>query len=496
MAETTNTDSQKYDRQLRLWGEIAQARLEKHTFFVLELLKAIVLPGIGNITIADQTEVSQKDIETNFFIDVEDNGKKRGECCLRNLLELNDRVNGEFLDKSPNELLNNKDIQKYDIVCRSGNYKTNQSSSFEVITNGFYGLIKVYVDSHVIFDNGNKEIPMDLRIPEPFPKLQELATKFDLPKLSKDDHSHVPFPLILVWALKEWRNRNNSTGVPTTRQQKEEIKSIIKNEAHNFFAEENFGEAHQYAFYCWQQTPGSVKALITDKRATDSLENMTVEQVEFWGFIGAVKSFYDKNGRLPVDSTIKDMISSNTFFIELQEAFAHQLEDDAKELLEFVQKRTGSNVVSFTLEMMKRHCKALRKMQVIDGFNGSYETSWKESEYLFEETNSNLMVIALLFATLEFQEKYQRMPVGQNDKESLTQLTKSFLEKKGVSVEINQTLLDEVLRCGGVQIHTVNSVIGSFVGQELIKFSTHQFGALDNTFLFNTVDYTSLQGKF
>ena len=35
---------------------------------------------------------------------------------------------------------------------------------------------------------------------------------------------------------------------------------------------------------------------------------MTKEQMEFWTFMGAVKQFNEKHSRLPVDSSLKDMI--------------------------------------------------------------------------------------------------------------------------------------------------------------------------------------------
>ncbi|EDR24292.1 NEDD8-activating enzyme E1 regulatory subunit, putative [Entamoeba dispar SAW760] len=513
---TQVTDTQKYDRQLRLWGEIAQARLEKSKVLSIgsdcvasEFMKSIVLPGIGFIGIADKQIVSENDLETNFFIDCENLGQKRGECILNNLLELNDRVKGEYYFKSLKEILKEKSfIQSFDIIVCSNQLHEDvislsiltKNPIIEVYTNGFIGVVKVYVGSHVIFDDGNSNIPMDLRVPYPFPKLQEFYNSIDIPNLNKDNHMHIPFPLILIWALNQWRKEKNQTGIPKSKQDKDMIKEIIRKQAFNFYAEENFQEALQFVFYCWQDIPGNVKQLLNDPRSISSLTGLKKEEIEFWGFIGGVKIFNEKNKRLPVDSGIKDMIASNEYFVQLQHVFVSQLEEDAKEVLEYIKERVNrDNVekeVEFTLEMVKRHCKALRKMHVIDGVDGKYNSNWIGQDYLLNTPQSSLMYLAIIYASFEFEKIYQRLPCDKQDVDELLKLTNQVLKEKGVEQNVERNCVEQICRFGGVQIHTVNSVIGSFVGQEVIKYASHQFGALDNTFIFNTETGSSINGRF
>ena len=84
----------KYDRQTRLWGEgqvlINQSRLISISSdsASCEVLKNLVLNGFGFISIVDDQIITKKDIQENFYIGREDEGKKRAEICLSNLLYL------------------------------------------------------------------------------------------------------------------------------------------------------------------------------------------------------------------------------------------------------------------------------------------------------------------------------------------------------------------------------------------------------------------------
>ena len=317
------TDQQRYDRQLRLWGDAAQQRLEHARLLFIgsdcvatESLKSIVLPGIGHVTIADTQIIDEYDTETNFFLEVKDAGKQRGEIVLQNLLELNDRVKGEFVKKSLKEIIEDKQfIETFDIIACSNQIHeevialstVTELPILEIVTNGYFGYVKAYFKSHVIFDIGQDNLKMDLRISHPFPKLQEYFDSFNYETMTKDQHKHLPFPIILYKALKQWQKENNTTAIPRTMAQKNQIKDIIKKERISF-VEENFGEALINAHYIWSEMNGNVDTILADERAMKSTKGMKKYDIEFWTFIHAVKVFKEKHGRTPVDSTLKDMI--------------------------------------------------------------------------------------------------------------------------------------------------------------------------------------------
>ena len=104
MATTLPTAKEKkYDRQLRLWGANGQRALEEaHICMVgatatgCEILKNLILPGIGRFTIIDDAVVSEADLGCNFFLDDSCLGESRAACTYKLLSELNPDVQGAY----------------------------------------------------------------------------------------------------------------------------------------------------------------------------------------------------------------------------------------------------------------------------------------------------------------------------------------------------------------------------------------------------------------
>ena len=91
----------KYDRQLRLWGAKGQKALSETTVLLVrataagtETLKNLVLPGVGTIVVVDDAYVTSNDTESNFFVTMSD--KPRAQVALELLQELNPDVKGSY----------------------------------------------------------------------------------------------------------------------------------------------------------------------------------------------------------------------------------------------------------------------------------------------------------------------------------------------------------------------------------------------------------------
>ena len=91
----------KYDRQLRLWGANGQrALMHAHVLLInadaagTETLKNLVLPGIGTFYIIDDHTVSEIDVSNNFFVTADDKGRSRAEVAAELLKEMNPDVDG------------------------------------------------------------------------------------------------------------------------------------------------------------------------------------------------------------------------------------------------------------------------------------------------------------------------------------------------------------------------------------------------------------------
>jgi hypothetical protein len=126
----------RYDRQLRIWGEAGQARLESAHVCLLtcgptgtEALKNLVLGGIAAFTLVDGAKVTPADLGNkyvlraqlcacqhnkcvlslrptpSFLVDASALGTSRAACVASLLKELNDSVSGSFVEEEPAQLV-------------------------------------------------------------------------------------------------------------------------------------------------------------------------------------------------------------------------------------------------------------------------------------------------------------------------------------------------------------------------------------------------------
>ena len=133
MSKTSSTGPDRkqiqYDRQLRLWGDHGQKALENGRVCLIgadalgtEILKSLVLPGLGSFTIIDDQLVSQADCGSNFFVHPSTIGRSRARVTCDFLKELNPDVHGQFIDQpSIDDLLkqNTFDFSSFHVVITS-----------------------------------------------------------------------------------------------------------------------------------------------------------------------------------------------------------------------------------------------------------------------------------------------------------------------------------------------------------------------------------------
>lgn len=88
-----------YDRQIRLWGMAAQERMRNaHVLIVStkalanEVIKNLVLAGVGAVTLLDDQVVSEHDLGAQFLISEGDLGDSRAERAAESARKLNPRV--------------------------------------------------------------------------------------------------------------------------------------------------------------------------------------------------------------------------------------------------------------------------------------------------------------------------------------------------------------------------------------------------------------------
>ncbi|QLQ78635.1 hypothetical protein HG537_0A08830 [Torulaspora globosa] len=120
--QLTDEEIALYDRQIRLWGMAAQARMRSARVLLInlgsigtEITKNLVLSGLGSLTILDNHKVTEEDLSSQFFIGECDVGLYRVDAAKNRVLEMNPRVQVSF-DSEPFESKEMEYFSGFDLV--------------------------------------------------------------------------------------------------------------------------------------------------------------------------------------------------------------------------------------------------------------------------------------------------------------------------------------------------------------------------------------------
>ena len=266
MAELTEKDK-RYDRQLRLWGDHGQAKLESaHVCLIhatalgTETLKNLVLPGIGAFTIVDNHRVKAVDLGSNFFLTPDSLGQSRGLCATELLQELNTEVRSNHVDESLDAVLKNDPgfFEKFSIVIATAVPEDELQRLAAVLwenntplligrTYGLLGYLRLVVGSHEVIESHPDNYHEDLRLDNPFPALQRYANSIDLEGADNTKHGNVPYLILLLKYLEQWKSTHDGQ-FPSNYREKKAFKELIRqgirsNEDGVPLDEDNFDEA-------------------------------------------------------------------------------------------------------------------------------------------------------------------------------------------------------------------------------------------------------------
>lgn len=543
----------KYDRQTRLWGE-GQILIVASKILCLnsdslssEILKNLILSGVGEVTIIDNVKITQDDIKTNFFVDLDDIGKSRGEIVLKNLLELNPDVKGNYIEKTVNEFLDDKnnDINKYDIIIAANLKKEEDNKVYEIAkrkgirivivkNNGLIGFLRIFENYHGNMCLRLMDNPVaDYRLSCPWKELIDFADSFNLEKMELIDHKNVPYFIILLKALIQYRkNKNDPKANPKTKDEKIEFKKIVESYKLDINIEddkgenENIEEALGKLYYCNASynnlTTYKLQYIfdIIDKTPQkEILEKCNIYMKLFFLYFYSLKKFYNKYESYPLCGSIPDMISSTNNFISLKKLYNSKAEKEHKEMRELITIEIKEN--KYLTEEEKKCLDSLvnnlsiDKIDIVDILNKNWPQSSlfvypdnnleKEGKNLdinqIEENFQQLnFVWYLLFrASDEFYKKNGRYPGEKiedfkKDVPELFNLAKS--EYEGLSIkpdlgnELNEDNTFEFCRMGRGDIPPIISVLGSMTGQEIIKLITYEFETVNNTVIYDGINVT------
>ena len=543
----------KYDRQTRLWGEgqilICASKLLclNSDSLSSEILKNLILSGVGEVTIVDNIKISKDDTKTNFFVDADDIGKLRSEIVLKNLLELNPDVKGNFIDKSSKEFLDdtNNDLGKYDIVIAANLKKEEDNKLYEIAkkkgirivivkNNGLLGYLRIFENYHGNMCLRLMDNPVaDYRLSCPWKELADFAESFDLDKMQIIEHKNVPYFVILLKALSKYRNiKNNLKANPKTKEERAEFKKIVEGFKLDIKIEDDKGEndnieeALGKLYYCNE----SYNNLTTDKLKyifeiiektpqQEILSKCNIYMKLFFLYFYSLKKFFNKYQSYPLCGSIPDMISNTANFINLKKIYNSKAEKEHKEMRELITVEIKEN--KYLTEEEKKcldslvNNLSLDKIDIVDILNKNWpqtslfvypdNTQEKEGKNLdiyqidedFQKIN---FVWYLLFrASDEFEKKNGRYPGDKiddfkKDIPELFNLVKSEYEgltnKPEIGEQLNENNVFEFCRMGRGDIPPIISIVGSMTSQEIIKLITYEFETVNNTVIYDGINVT------
>lgn len=529
MASTKASKEQKYDRQLRLWGDHGQEALENaHVCLInatatgTEILKNLVLPGIGAFTIVDGQTVSGEDVGNNFFLSRNHIGKNRAQAATELLQELNSDVSGNFVEESPEKLVDNNPeffhrftvvigVQLPESTClRLGSVLWNASVPFLVCkTYGLIGFMRLVVEEHTVIESHPDNALEDLRLDQPFDELRNHIASYDLESMNKKDHSHTPWVVVVAKYLEQWLSEHDGQ-TPKTYRDKEAFRQFIregirKNDSGVPEDEENFDEAIKNVNTALNPTkiPSAVEYLFN----SELCNHVNDQSSPFWIMLRAVKEFVQNegNGSLPVRGTIPDMIADSQKFIKLQNIYRQKAMQDAAAVskhVEFLMQSFGKPPESISDKDIKLFCKHASFLRVVrcrsladeysvDSVNKDEITS------CMDNPDSEMVFYLMLRAVDRFYQQHSRYPGVYNyqvegDISKLKLCVTSLLQEYNLSVNIKDDYIHEFCRYGATEPHTVAAFMGGAAAQEAIKLITHQFVPFSNTYIYNAMSQTSI----
>ncbi|KAG7287813.1 hypothetical protein NEMBOFW57_007329 [Staphylotrichum longicolle] len=516
----------KYDRQLRLWAASGQAALESANILLVnsgagtvgaETLKNLVLPGIGRFAIYDEAQVGDADLGVNFFLDDSCLGKPRSQSLTELIVELNPDVEGSWY---PNEGVKTiesllADSPLFTVIMYTYPIRPEQLLQLEtygqqhktplvaIHSAGFYSYFQINLPGAfpIVDTHPDETATTDLRLLTPWPELVAFAEELtkDIDGLDNFEHGHLPYVVILLHYLQQWKAAHDGK-YPATYKEKTEFRKIVQNASRTNNpegGEENFEEA----------AAAVLKTLVSPSLPSGLKEIFEYEHSDpaeqrsgFWLIADAVKQFYQTHQCLPLPGKLPDMKAQSKVYIQLQSIYKAKARKDAAEILQIVQATPGGERVDPA--EVDLFCKNAAFVKLINATGGRGSEisradrlkSAAAREFANDETAAlTLSPPSLLPIYLALQATAHHVDTDDNNSDGSSLTAEAILSTIATQVpgaEEKERVVQaagEVARAAGGELHNVAALTGGMVAQEMIKIVTKQYIPIDNTCVYDGI---------
>jgi len=345
---------------------------------------------------------------------------------------------------------------------------------------GFLAEFFVQFHDHAVIESHSETAP-SLRIMNPFPALLEHATSLDFSKMDPTDHGHVPYVVILVRVLEDWK-KSHDGNPPKTYAEKQEFKKLILSMKVKQ-DEENFDEAEAQAYRCWSETkvPSDISSLFTLPSPPPTAPAHTTH---FHTLLSALQKYTltVPPYTLPLSATLPDMRASTEAYVRLQKMYKARAEEEGAVFRELLGKGKDGDagVDKENMDTFLKNCHALKvlKGKKWGAFDEDPKALTTALQTYPKETATHLALSAL---------SSLRAEASPTD-ESLRAAVQSIV---GQDVDLPEELdnaVGELARSPTADIPTTAAFLGGLVAQEAIKMITKQYVPINGYCVVDLVD--------
>ena len=411
---------------------------------------------------------------------------------------------------------------------------------FYIHSTGFYSHFSIQLpDLFPIVDtHPDPASTQDLRLLDPWSALttlqEEMAQDIDI--LDDHRHGHIPYLVLLLHYLGEWKSTHGGQP-PQNYKEKKEFKALVESGARTSSAEgveENYAEAASAVLKSLNlsSTPSGLKQIFEEP----ACDFQFLGTSNFWPIAAGIREFHKKNkGLLPIPGSIPDMKAQSADYIRLQNVYKQKARDDLAEVSTFIRKNRPADSKPIPESEIEAFCKNAAHVKLIHGKpldimskdQPTTKTSTQQQKNLRNALldPSSLSAIYLAFQIEDYFSSLEST-ASLNDKISfantqideilgLSKLAKTSNtsengsktkdetqsqrveeaaaedEEEDDSISDIRTQLTEILteldRANGAELHNIAALTGGMVAQEAIKIITKQYVPVDNICVFDGI---------
>lgn len=181
--------------------------------------------------------------------------------------------------------------------------------------------------------------------------------------LSEHDIGHVPYLLLLLHFLEQWR-ATHAGQAPASYKEKTEFREMVRQAAPSP-DEENFMEA--VGAVLKSLNPSTLTSSVLAVLTAPETQDLQPASSSFWFIARGVYDFYKAHGELPLPGAVPDMKARSADYIRLQNVYKAKAREDCAEVVTYVrehEKMTGRTIDEKEIELF---CKGAAHIRLVRG---------------------------------------------------------------------------------------------------------------------------------